>query len=45
MRRGDAIRGPRNPEVTLETEHSVKSWHSPNREAAVFEGAARVYNQ
>lgn len=40
MRVGATIHNPRNPEIILETKHLVKSWDSPGREEAIFEGAA-----
>lgn len=41
MREDGTSRGPRNPEVILETKHLVESWDSPARKVAIFEGAAR----
>lgn len=44
LRSLDTFCSPRNPKVILETEHLVKSWHSPARKVSIFEGAARVQN-
>lgn len=41
MREDGKSHSPRNPEVLLETKHLFKSWDSPARKVAIFEGAAR----